>query len=98
MVTGIVEIDMDSLFCGMRCFYRLEQGNQAYRVDLCHLQHLCLAGLKIDGTMNVQILSPGRLFDSDRSVLRRPTSRGPSLMRGMDGIPAPPSLIRSRGV
>ena len=22
-------------------------------VDLCHLQHLCLAGLKIDGTMNV---------------------------------------------
>src|SRR4030088_2809649 len=27
-----------------------------------------------------------RLFDRDHGVLRRPTSRGPYLMRGMDGI------------
>src|SRR6266700_3283294 len=33
MVTGIVQIDMDSLLCGMRCFYRLEQGNQARTVS-----------------------------------------------------------------
>src|SRR5258707_1494238 len=78
MVTGVVQIDMDSLLCGMRCFYRLEQGNQAHCVNLCHLQHLCLAGLKVDGTMNVQALAPGRLFDRDRSILRRPTSRGPA--------------------
>src|SRR3981081_3443396 len=91
MVTGIVQIDMDSLLCGMRCFYRLEQGNQAHCVDLCHLQHLCLAGLKVDGTMNVQALAPGRLFDRDRGVLRRPTSRGPYLMRGMDGIDEHPT-------
>jgi len=98
MVTGIVQIDMDSLLCGMCCFYRLEQGNQAHCVNLCHLQHLCLAGLKVDGTMNVQALAPGRLFDRDRSILRRPTSRGPYLMRGMDGIDEHHSLVRSHGV
>src|SRR5216684_3436321 len=91
-------IDMDSLLCGMCCFYRLEQGNQAHCVDLCHLQHLCLAGLKVDGTMNVQALAPGRLFHRDRSILRRPTSRGPYLMRGMDGIDEHHSLVRSHGV
>jgi hypothetical protein len=98
MVTGIVQIDMDSFLCGMRCFYRLEQGNQAHCVDLCHLQHLCLAGLKVDGTMNVQALAPGRLFDRDRSILRRPTSRGRYLMRGMDGINEHHRLVRSHGV
>ena len=95
MVTSIVQIDVDSFLCGMRCFYRLEQGNQAHCIDLCHLQHLCLAGLKVDGTMNVQVLAPGRLFDGDCNVLRSPTPGGAHLMRGMNGIDEHHRLIRS---
>src|SRR5258705_12353020 len=93
MVTGIVQIDMDPLLCGMRCFYRLEQGNQAHCVNLCHLQHLCVAGLKVDRTINVQSFAPGSLFDGVRSILWPPTFRGPYLIYGMDGSDALHDLV-----
>ena len=76
MVAGIVQVDMDPSFLGMCNFDRLEQRDQASCIDLGHFQHLCLARLQIDRTMNVERLATGCLLDRDRNTLRCPTSGG----------------------
>lgn len=54
MVAGIVQVDMNPSFMGMCSFDRLEQCDQAFCIDFGHFQHLCVARLQIDRTMNVE--------------------------------------------
>jgi len=59
---------------------RFQETNRRGGVDGQGLDHLGLAGLQIDRAVNVDALTPARLFNRELLLARRPAAGGP---RGM---------------
>src|SRR5450756_3112213 len=80
MIARVVEKDMDQHEHRIERLDRLQETDRRGGVDCQRLDHPGLAGLQIDRTVNVDALTPARLFDRELLLAWRPAARWP---RGM---------------
>ncbi len=58
----------------------------AHGIDRQHLSHTGLAGLEVNGPVNVHALASARLVNRDLGVLGRPAAHGPRRMGRVHGV------------
>src|SRR5450756_2045112 len=80
MITRVVQENMDERQHRIERLDRLQEPDSRGGVDVQGLDHPGLAGLQIDRAVNVDALTPARLFDRELVLARRPAAGGP---RGM---------------
>src|ERR1700731_995465 len=83
MIASVVEKDMDEHEHRIERLDRFQETNRRGGVDGQGLDHLGLAGLQIDRAVNVDALTPARLFNRELLLARRPAADGP---RGMGWV------------
>src|SRR3984893_9759676 len=77
MIARVVEKDMDEHEHRIERLDRFQETNRRGGVDGQGLDHLGLAGLQIDRAVNVDALTPTRLFNRELLLARRPAAGGP---------------------
>ena len=74
MVSGVIQEDMDQPHARIQRLDRCQHHDGAHGVDRKDILHNSPAGLKIDGAVDIQAISPAALLDRDRHILRRPAA------------------------
>ncbi len=72
--------------------------DEAQRVDLLDGEDLRLAGFQIDGAVDVEPLTAGRLLDGDRDIPASPAAGRPDLMGRMNRIDESDGLVGAHRV
>ncbi len=98
MIARIVEKDMDE---HEHRIERLDRFQKLYRrggVNGQGLDHPGLAGLQIDRAVNVDALTPARLFDCELLLARRPAAGGPRGMGWMHRVREHHGFVVHQGI
>src|SRR5664279_1437478 len=98
MIACIVHEDMDEQQHRIEGFDRFQQPYRRGGVDGFDLDHPSLPGLEVDGAMNVDALTPARLFDRELFVPRCPAAHGPRRMSWMHRVNEQHSFIVRQGI
>src|ERR1035437_1187357 len=98
MIACIVHEDMDEQQHRIEGFDRFQQPYRRGGVDGFDLDHPSLPGLEVDGAMNVDALTPARLFDRELFVPLCPADHGPRRMSWMHRVNEQHSFIVRQGI
>jgi hypothetical protein len=86
VVPGVVQKQVDQPFASIHRLDRDQQHNRAEGIDRRNLEHAGLAGLKINRTMDVQVLAATGLRHGQLGVFRIPATHQTYRMRRMHRI------------
>jgi hypothetical protein len=98
MIARVVEKHVDQRRRGVERLQAFQEFDRRSGVDDFDFDHLGLAGFQVDGAMNIETLAPRRLFDRQRLVLGRPTSRCAGGMGRMHRVREDHDLVRGQGI
>src|SRR5450759_2656828 len=98
MIARVVEKDMDQHEHRIERLDRLQETDRRGGVDCQRLDHPGLAGLQIDRTVNVDALTPARLFDRELLLAWRPAARWPRGMGWMHCVNEQHSFFVRQGI
>src|ERR1700675_1443140 len=82
MIARVVEKDMDERQYRIERFDRFQESDRRGGVDGFDLDHPGLPGLEVDRAVNIDPLTPARLFDRELVLFRRPAADRPRRMVG----------------
>jgi hypothetical protein len=98
MIARIVEKDMDEHEHRIERLDRFQKLDRRGGVNGQDLNHLGLAGLQIDRAVNVDALTPARLFDRELLLARRPAAGGPRGMSWMHRVGEHHGFVVRQGI
>jgi len=96
VISRIVRKDVDQPHSGIHRFDHRQQQDCACGIHRQHILHDGLAGLKVDGAMDVHAVTAATLFYRDRNFFRGPTANRPHRMGRMHGISKDHRFIASK--
>src|ERR1019366_8585033 len=98
MIARVVEKDMDEHEHRIERLDRFQETDRRGGVDCQGLDHLGLAGLQIDRAVNVDALTPARLFNRELLLARRPAARWPRGMGWMHRVREHHGFVVRQGI
>src|ERR1700680_3548747 len=98
MIARIIEKDMDERQYRIERLDRFQESDRRGGIDGFDIDHPGLPGLEVDRAVDIDPLTPARLFDRELLLLWRPAADRPRRMGRMHGVHEQHGLVVAQGI